>query len=336
MKPAIESTTASVVLLSGFLGAGKTTLLRRILSWEGDLTGTVVIVNEFGQVGIDGTLLRDAGSDMVELTSGCICCTLSADLKQSLKRILARFDPERVLIESSGVADPGAIAEALTDAAIAERMRLEKTITVLDADFWEAREAFGPLFYNQLEMADLILLNKVDLVPAGKIPLFLDEMHDLLPRCQVVPTVHCGVDPDTLWSKPARKAKIDLKPIDFFQPSPLRDESAEENAHPHQHVDASNYVTFTYESEERMDEARFQAFVQALPFELFRMKGPVRFADRCVMVNHVGGRCEIVPWPDENRTLLAFIGWNLSGETFLQQLNQCTIGAVSGSGEGTA
>ena len=107
--------TASVLLLSGFLGAGKTTLLKRILSWQRDLSNTVVLLNEFGDAGIDGALLEASGSGVVELTSGCICCTLSADLKQSLRDILDRFDPRRIFIESTGVADPTAIISALDD-----------------------------------------------------------------------------------------------------------------------------------------------------------------------------------------------------------------------------
>ena len=78
---------AVVILLAGFLGSGKTTLLKQILSWETDLSDTVVVVNEFGDVGIDGALLKNSGSEIVELTSGCICCTLTADLRQSLDRI---------------------------------------------------------------------------------------------------------------------------------------------------------------------------------------------------------------------------------------------------------
>jgi G3E family GTPase len=97
---------ADILLLAGFLGAGKTTLLKRILSWETDLSDTVVLVNEFGDIGIDGALLKDSGSDVIELTSGCICCTLSADLHQSLTRLWERFKPRRILIEASGVADP--------------------------------------------------------------------------------------------------------------------------------------------------------------------------------------------------------------------------------------
>ncbi len=137
----------SVILLSGFLGAGKTTLLKQILSWDSDLSGTVVIVNEFGEVGIDGSLLKDTGSNVVELTSGCICCTLSSDLKQSLEKIHEDLKPKRVLIESSGVADPTAIRSVLSEGSLSRCMHLQKIITVLDAELWEAREAFGPLFF---------------------------------------------------------------------------------------------------------------------------------------------------------------------------------------------
>ncbi len=135
-----------IILLTGFLGSGKTTLLKRILSWETDLSGTVVIVNEFGDVGIDGALLKTSGSDVVEMNSGCICCTLSADLKQSLERIRKELKPTRIMIESSGVADPTAISSVLSETDMRRYMALEKIIAVLDADCWAAREVFGPLF----------------------------------------------------------------------------------------------------------------------------------------------------------------------------------------------
>ena len=195
----LKGEKAAVIILAGFLGSGKTTLLKKILSWETDLSGTVVVVNEFGDVGIDGALLKDSGSDVVELTSGCICCTITADLRQSLVRIYSQFEPERILFEASGVADPTSIAKVLTESGLRDSMVLKKIITVLDGDFWEAREAFGPLFYNQLEMADLILLNKVDLLSPDQIPQFLREINQEIPDSQVVPTIHCQVDPQTFW-----------------------------------------------------------------------------------------------------------------------------------------
>ncbi|MGD2271557.1 MAG: GTP-binding protein, partial [Desulfobacterales bacterium] len=218
---------ASVILLSGFLGAGKTTLLRHILSWETDLSDTVVLVNEFGDIGIDGSLLKDSGSDVIELTSGCICCTLSADLKKSLKSIWQNFRPRRIFIESSGVADPKSIQSVMVESDLSQFMVLSKIITVLEIDLWEAREAFGPLFYNQLEMAQLILLNKIDLLDKEKIPQFLKEIHDVIPDCQVIPTIHCRVDPQTLWAESHSKS-LGLKPIHFYRPVSLADGSGSE------------------------------------------------------------------------------------------------------------
>ena len=93
-------------------------------------------------------------------------------------------------------------------------MTLSKIITVLDADFWMAREAFGTLFYNQLEMAHLILLNKIDLLDAGQTAQFLNEIHNTVPDCQVVPTIHCAIDPQTLWAEVNPKtAAIKTNPI---------------------------------------------------------------------------------------------------------------------------
>src|SRR5210317_1714691 len=141
---------SEVIIISGFLGAGKTTLLKKILTWESDLSDTVVIVNEFGDVGIDGSLLKNAGSDVVELTGGCICCTMKADLNQTLKKIWREFNPRQIFIESTGVADPSMMTGAFDDAELRDQMRVSKIVTVLDIELWEAREYFGPIFFNQL------------------------------------------------------------------------------------------------------------------------------------------------------------------------------------------
>ena len=313
---------AEILLLSGFLGAGKTTLLKRILSWEADLSDTVVMVNEFGDVGIDGALLKDSGSDVIELTSGCICCTLSADLHQSLTRIWNQFKPRRILIEASGVADPKSITTVLQDPQIGQRMELKKIITVLEADIWGAREVFGQLFYNQLEMAHLILLNKIDLLAAEKIPQFLDEIHDVIPDCQVVPTIHCEIDPETLWTHAHPKMSV-LKSIEFFQPSAVNGKSDSDHSHPAKSVD---FVMFSFQDSGIFDEDCFNNFIRNLPWELFRIKGTVRFADRLEMLNFVGGKSEWSPWEGEAETRLAFIGWKINADKTIKDLKRCLIG----------
>jgi G3E family GTPase len=319
---------ADLLLLAGFLGAGKTTLLKRILSWEADLSETVVLVNEFGDIGIDGALLKDSGSDVIELTSGCICCTLSADLHLSLTRLWNRFKPRRILIESSGVADPKSIASVLKEPGLDQLMDLKKTVTVLDADFWEAREVFGRLFYNQLEMADLILLNKIDLAKQEKIPQFLKEIHEVIPSCQVIPTIHCGIDPESLWVAATPKT-FQLKPIRFFQPI-ASNSNTDSSDHHHSHqehdnhtVRATNYVTFSFQGSNIFDEACFKKFIRNLPWEVFRIKGTVRFADRVVMLNFVGGKSEWIPWDEEPETRLAFIGWGINEAEILENLKKC-------------
>jgi len=328
----IPDEKALILLLAGFLGSGKTTLLKRILSWETDLSDSVVLVNEFGDIGIDGALLKDSGSDVIELTSGCICCTLSADLQRSLKDIWNRFRPKRIFIESSGVADPAAIVTALREPLLMRSMRLSKVITVLDADFWEAREVFGPLFYSQLEMADLILLNKIDTQEKEKIPQYLKEMHEVLPDTQVVPTIRCNIDPDTLWTDADVQKRFERKPTHVFKEILLEGEVPHGSDGPHGHHEddrndehTGNFVTFSFQDRGEMDESCFKQFVAALPWELFRMKGPVRFKENTMLINFVGGRSEWVPWEGDEETRLAFIGWDVDAAATLKKLKECLI-----------
>jgi G3E family GTPase len=330
-----------VIVLAGFLGAGKTTLLKRILSWETDLSGTVVIVNEFGAVGIDGSLLADAGSDVVEMTSGCVCCSLQADLNQTLKKIRKQFNPKRIFIEATGVADPLAITEVFQDLELHQHMAVDKIITVLDADFWEVRECLGTLFFHQLRHADLILLNKIDTVDPGGVPLILKELHETAPGPQVIPTIQCGIDPESLWTVGHRK-DFGLKPDRFFKmvtPAPgsdrrpdlsrstdpgsagaPRDDVAEEKSH---------YVAFSFSHSVPLDENCFKRFAENLPWELFRMKGPVRFRDRTVLVNYVGGKCGWADWRGAEETRLAFVGWEVDGKKTIGKLKNCISSSSS-------
>ena len=330
-----QNVKAKVIILAGFLGAGKTTLLQRILSWETDLSGTVVIVNEFGAVGIDGSLLADAGSDVVELTSGCVCCSLQADLNLTLKKIRQQLSPGRIIIEATGVADPRAIVDVFQDVELQKYMAVDKIITVLDADFWEVRECLGTLFFSQLRDADLILLNKIDTVDPDRVPLILKEVHETAPDSQVIPTIQCGVDPESLWTVDRRK-DFGLKPDRFFQivtPDPGRD-------HLPDHSDSTDpgsagttreavaeekqhYVAFSFSNSAPLDENCFKRFTEKLPWELFRMKGPVRFHDRTVLVNYAGGKCGWADWSGAEETRLAFVGWKVDDQETIGKLRNC-------------
>ena len=312
---------SEVTIISGFLGAGKTTLLKKILSWESDLSETVVIVNEFGDVGIDGSLLKNAGSDVVELTGGCICCTMKADLNQMLKKIRREFNPAQIFIESTGVADPIMITGAFDDVELREQMKVSKVITVLDIELWEAREYFGPVFFNQLKQADLILLNKIDIVDENKIPQFLKQIHEMLPHSQVVPTIQCNVDPDVVLTD---RTKIpQLASYDELDHHHHHDHDLHEDDLLGKGDAKFPYLSFSFRSRDVFDEECFNLFTVNLPWELFRMKGPARLRDRTVLVNYVGGKNEWSAWDGHEETCLVFVGWNVNREETIQKLKNC-------------
>jgi G3E family GTPase len=311
---------SEVTVISGFLGAGKTTLLKKILTWESDLSETVVIVNEFGDVGIDGSLLKNLGSDVVELTGGCICCTMRVDLNQTLKKIRREFNPRQIFIESTGVADPFMITDAFDDEELRDQMKVSKVITVLDIELWEGRDYFGPIFFNQLKLADLILLNKIDIVDENKISQFLEEIHAMWPHSQVVPTIHCNVDPEIVLTDRTRVPQL----------------ANYDERHHHHHDRGSQgenqgdieigsflYISFSFRSNVAIDEMCFKLFTENMPWELFRMKGPVRFGDRTVLVNYVGGKNEWSAWDGDEETCLVFVGWKVDKEETIRKLENC-------------
>ncbi len=312
-----------VYIVTGFLGAGKTTLVKRILSFPTDLSKTIVLVNEFGEVGIDKALIqRDTAAQIVELTSGCICCSLKTEMIQSLQILRYDYSPERIVIEATGVADPLNIIQALEDRFLSPYFSLNKTITVLDCDLWEAREAFGTVFKSQLQQADILLVNKIDTLDSSRISLILKEIQTQAPQARLIPTLHCNIEPDIFWSGghgPDRGGKTPLfKPYD-----PEKDGfSLLEGA---MTAKQAGFVSFSFNTLRQLDEALFTEFLESLPLELFRIKGAVRFANETRMLNFVGGKAEWQPWPGNTPTSLALIGWDVIEEQIVEKLNGVQI-----------
>jgi len=326
-----KSKKTRVYVLSGFLGAGKTTLLKRILSWEIDLPGTVVVVNEFGDVGIDKMLLEGVGSEVFELSGGCICCTQKNDLKATLKRIQSKYHPNRILIEATGVADPAAIMETLEEEAFQTLLEPGRVITILEADYWDERENFGSFFQRQLNCADLILLNKVDRLPPDDIPLVLDEIRDAVPHARILPTVHCNVDQESFWMSDHpgafdRERNSTLEKGSFVYQNPTTNSpdihTIEDLKHSHDALDMG-FVSFSFQENAPMDETCFGQFINSLPWELFRVKGLVRYRNRTVMVNSVGGKTEWRDWTERDETQLAFVGLRVNAQEILDRVREC-------------
>ena len=326
MAKSIETVTSektNIYLLAGFLGSGKTTLLNRILSWETDLSDTVVLVNEFGKIGIDGSIIRSksSGRDVIELTSGCICCTLTDELIDTLVDIRKRFRPKKILLEATGVAEPESIIEIIRSETLRDLMRVEKTITVLGIRYWLGRESYGPFFMSQVEQADLILLNKIDTVPKDRLQEAVNDLQAVVPKCTILPTLHCAVDPEIIWNRSSA-----LRLGNFYTSLPTSAIGPAVDKDGPSNKDRITYDTFDFVSERPLDEAHFHAFLKSLPWQLFRIKGPVRFHDRISLLNYVSGQIDWQEWEEPDDTRLAFIGWDIDMKVIRRKLEECVIG----------
>jgi G3E family GTPase len=276
-------------------------------------------------------LVNKLGSDVVELTSGCICCSMSDDLQESIEEILQRFGPRYIIIEATGVADPESVSKIIAMSNFKDRVELYKVITVMDAECWGVRDVFGTLFFRQLKQADTIIFNKTDLLKKDDIPQYLNEIHNELPDSQVIPTVNCQVEPEVVWLKPAisgvgksafggNRRELRRNDHGIF---PYFDPKTGTGSHQEKIFADTNFVTFSFSESQPLDETAFNRFIQELPYELFRLKGMVNFGDRTMMINSVGGKTEWVPWEDFSETRLACVGWNIDPNEFLAKLKAC-------------
>ena len=159
-----------VNLLFGFLGSGKTTLVRRILHERGAERPTAVIVNEFGDVGVDGDVIAGSNVNLVELTSGCLCCTLRGSLMSAVEELREKAAVERIVVEATGVASPGDMLEDLNDSKIAHQLDIGPLVTVVDAPkFTRLQQMLGEFYEEQVENADVLVLNKIDLATQSEL-----------------------------------------------------------------------------------------------------------------------------------------------------------------------
>ena len=184
-RKAAKPFDAEVVV--GFLGAGKTTYLRRVLAEADPAVKTVVLVNDFGELGLDGSLLSGQGADVVELPNGCICCSLKADLGRQLKEVIAKRAPDRILIEPSGVADVASLMAVLHQPGVAELIRSLKVFTVIDAGAFVRDYARLPAYFEaQARLAPVFIVSKTDLVGPAQLRLVEQTLTSLNPHARIV------------------------------------------------------------------------------------------------------------------------------------------------------
>jgi G3E family GTPase len=301
-----------VFIVSGFLGAGKTTLIKHLLTTNIQGIGKIaLIVNEVGNLGIDGTLLSGQNVDMMEITSGCICCTLKSDFSKALQEIHDRVSPDILVVEATGVAQPGDVLDVLYEPPANTYSRLRHLVTVVDAEFFKAKDMFGPFYDNQIRCADTILLNKIDLVPSESVSDIQLSLQEMNPKAEIFATQHCAVDPRSLLT------------VDSEHRKEADHEHHVSAHHDHDHPDEGGFQAFSFEAKRPFDRGKLEAFLQSLPPNLFRLKGWARFPDSYALINFTAGRYSIAPWDEPRKTALAMVGYNCNETEILDGLKGC-------------
>jgi G3E family GTPase len=311
-----------VTVLTGYLGAGKTTLLNRILS-EAHGKRYAVIVNEFGEIGIDNDLVVGVDEEVFEMNNGCICCTVRGDLIRIIEGLMRRrgaFDG--ILIETTGLADPAPVAQTFfVDEDVSRKAALDAIVTVVDAAHVEARLRDSHEAQEQIAFADVILLNKTDLVSAEQLSKTEASLRAVNPAATIHRTRGCDAPLEAVLGKGA----FDLQRILEIEPAFLT-----ENEHEHD----SDITSLSLSSEAPLDDRRFGAWIprvaRTFGADLLRFKGIVAFKDeprRFVLqgVHMLLDGDFQRPWrPEERRdSRLVFIGRNLDREALSEGFQSC-------------
>ena len=341
-----------VTVLTGYLGAGKTTLLNRILS-EPHGKKYAVIVNEFGEIGIDNELVVGADEEVFEMNNGCICCTVRGDLVRIIDGLMRRkgkFDA--IIVETTGLADPAPVAQTFfMDESIGRKAKLDAVVTVADAKWLQERLKDAPEAKNQIAFADVILINKADLVKPEELADVEARIRGINPYAKLHTTERCQIPlPEVL----GRNA-FDLDRILEIEPEFLDDGHHHDHDHGHDHDHHHDHdhehghhhhggglkhyhdeemQSLSLKTDQPLDADKFFPWVQDLVQKdgpsILRCKGIISFKDdpeRFVLqgVHMILDGDHQRPWKDGEKrdSRLVFIGRNLPEEKIRQGFAGC-------------
>ena len=298
-----------VTVLTGFLGAGKTTLLNRILTGDHGLR-VAVLVNDFGSINIDADLVISATDDqgVVNLANGCVCCSIRDDLLGAVLEILKRPErPEYILLEASGVAEPSGIAATFLDESVLDRIRLDSILCVVDAaQFFAAPEQLD-LKLRQMAFADLLVLNKSDLVSGVEMQRLRHWLEDRFTRHRVVESTRGSLPLEILLGA----GRFDAEQLTVAAPTHKHDAHSH---HDHAEHDAQ-FDTWSFETNRALGLDALRDVASGLPAAIYRCKGVIHCADvpaRRAILQVVGKRVDLTlesAWGNRTpRTQIVAIG----------------------------
>ena len=278
-----------ITVVTGFLGAGKTTLLRHVLA-DPAWTRTAVIINEFGDVPLDHELVATAEEDIVEVAGGCLCCTVRGDLSRAIRDLDIRrrrarvMDYERVILETTGLADPSPILQTLmTDPMIAHGYRLDGVVTLVDAVSGLATLDAQQEASKQVAMADRLLVAKVDLVGEVVPAALVERLRALNPVAEIIACAHGAVAPERLFGLGPWRERHGSAAVEAW----LGAAALEGHAHAHGHDPnrhGADIRAFCLRRAEPIEAGAFSAFLELLTAsagpDLLRVKGLVKIAEQ--------------------------------------------------------
>jgi G3E family GTPase len=317
------ATQIPVTVLTGYLGSGKTTLLNRILT-EAHGKRFAVIINEFGEVGIDNDLIVDADEEIFEVNNGCICCTVRGDLIRIIGGLMRRsraFDG--IVVETTGLADPAPVAQTFfVDEEVRRRTRLDAIVTVTDAKHLLEEINRAPEAQEQLAFADVVLVNKTDLVDEDGLASVERRIRRINPYATIHRTERCGID----LAKVLGRDAFNLDRILEIEPGFLTEE------HDHEHDD--KIASLSLVADRPMNPAKFVPWIQDVTqrygTDILRMKGIIsmedddqRFVVQGVHMLIEGGSQRLWKKDEARQTRLVFIGRDLPIDILKQGFEAC-------------
>ncbi|WP_017304892.1 CobW family GTP-binding protein [Spirulina subsalsa] len=346
-----------VTIITGFLGSGKTTLLNHILTNQEGLK-TAVLVNEFGEIGIDNELIVSTGDDMVELSNGCICCTINEDLVNAVYRVLERDDKiDYLVVETTGLADPLPVALTFLGTEIRDMTRLDSIVTVVDCENFSLDLFNSEAAYSQIAYGDVILLNKVDLVDEANVDALEVRIRDIKSEARILRTTRSQVPLPLILS------------VGLFESDKYFDQMEDDHDHDHHHhhhhdhdhdhedhvcdetcdhdhghdhhhhhhhhyhsdhLENDGFTSISFSSDRPFAIRKFQSFLDnQLTSNIFRAKGILWFEESPNRhIFHLSGKrfsIEDDEWKGEKKNQLVLIGQDLDHDKLLQQLKDCLV-----------